>query len=374
MIKNIKSAGIFIFCLSFLGSTQAIVEKLQDRSGETKTIEVPFSYLRITTQEGSSAYVPNLSYDDGKYTFSKSTVFVPEGFYTVLGDGLAQSAIVGPLCPCIGVFVRCDSQDKALVFHAAFNDPEDIIKKIDQEFGSNVNPKDLKIKIFSKSSDDLSISPQELATEILKQKKQFDIIKEMLKERYKIEKETGIEATFWEKSIHMGLFKSADRTIFIDKMLNIYSTSLINEQIFGDGSFPANEIPVHRNENFFSFYSNINLFYVKNFLTQDKIINFSEDAVLANKVGFCRLPEYHVALPVLPFVAFGEVSTEAQLTDCLKKKFPEVLNLPSSKVVSTFNNESQKSELLNVSVQELTLDVKKEGLQAEPLDKEKNES
>lgn len=321
MTNAIKYTGALLLSLGFLGSMQGVFEKLLDRSGEVKTIEVPFPYLRITTQESNPKDVPNLSYNDGKHAFNESTVFVPEGFYAVLGAGLAQSAIVGPLCPCIGLFVRCESQEKALVFHVAFNDPEDVIVKINEEFGDHVKPEDLKIKIFSKLYDNLFDLPVKIVAEVLKQKKQFDMIKGMLSDRYTSKNGPfSVEGTFWEKGIRMGLFRTADKTIFVDKKLNTYSTSLVNEQIFGQKYFGVHMIPAKRAEEFIRLYDAINNFYIENYLKQDKKIDFTPERVLADRLSFCRLPDDHVGLEFLELIASKQITTKEEAVQFLGAK------------------------------------------------------
>ncbi len=99
------------------------------------------------------------------------------------------------------------------------------------------------------------------------------MIKAMLSDRYVSENGAfSIEGTFWEKDIRMGLFRTADKTIFI------------------------------------RLYDVLNNFYIENYLKQDKKIGFTPERVLADRLSFYRLPDDHVGLELLELIASEQIT------------------------------------------------------------------
>ena len=199
-------------------TTASTITSPLNRGGATEEIKLPFDYHHLTDEEKAHS------------------ISVPETFYTVLGNGSpVRSAIVGPLQPCVLVAVRHEKTDKALVFHVnAVNRIQDIFSIMEEEFGPSVKSEDLRVKLFTKSLKHESSEVLEAIKHTPEKQKQFFmVIFADFMEKYNFKK-SQMQAIIFSSvpSPVLSLYFRAEKSVFIDKDLNLYSISLLAERIF----------------------------------------------------------------------------------------------------------------------------------------------
>ena len=191
---------------------------LERPDGVVEKVMLPFKYRHLTPGDRDHS------------------VFVPECFYTVLGNGLPlTSAVVGSLCPCIMVAVRHEGLDKTLVFH--MNDAssaERVLEVVEKEFGDAIDGKQLRLKIFTRSVQGLpAVALAQMQTNPEVQKALVVSVSRALTGKYDLKPEQKKNSIF--SSDHAQVYSyyfEADKSVFVDKDLNVYSLSLLAERIF----------------------------------------------------------------------------------------------------------------------------------------------
>lgn len=314
MVKNNKNVAMVVMFLGGIGSIYgANIQTVRDLAGNSIKIKLPFAYQCLSTKKGGVLGKPlsNLRHTDG-HVFDDSTVFVTESFYAVLGKGLkTQSAVVGPLCPCILIAIRSESQDRAVIFHYCDKNNMDGIKKvIAKELGSDLNSDDLRLSCFScGDAETLKLVGSSVET----REKNYKNLVDDLCSYYQIKKQNVKSIFYTEECTYSGLLYGTERIVFVNSKLRTFNTSFANEELFGP-------IRTERDVGFYlegTGYDNCLAFSHRSFSEESDLIENPNKKLLP----FFRFPDAQAGLKWLPLIASGYVKDINEFEELSKKEF-----------------------------------------------------
>lgn len=341
MVKNIKNVSIAIVGFLLTGVVSAsygpppLKGKVVCFTGEEKYVELPFPYIHLSSsgQEGVPDYKRKmgLKYTDG-HIFDDSTVYLTESFCALLGRDLkAQSAVVGPLDPCILIAVRNHKEDRALILHrSGFNTMQSVIDALKEIFNlPDKDPENIKIIMFARYNEarESGANPSYITNE--KQEAFMRGLEEVFRRFY-----SSDVTSYFYKNEYEGTYLPllyAGNTIFVDKYLKLSTTAMCNERIFN--------YPYQNNGNYLekykpckeSYYNKV-LFFCHGSGVFEKDENgkskghicFADRSKLPKETKFALFPDEYAGLTWLPLIASG-----------LLKNFEEIKKIQEATFVVT---------------------------------------
>lgn len=230
MVRSLKLSILSLFfvsnalCASFYEAT------LQGVEGKSETITTRFPYHCLTAED------------------REQLLFVPEGMYARVGSACkAQSAVVGPLSPCVFVGVRSEQLDSTLAFHINDgNDGSSVTAVLDREFGADVPADSLKAVVYTNSVKGLPEGLlQQMDTSPVKQKGLLMSALTALVEKYGLKKDQITAVVFGSQQFPpvVSTYEGAARSVFVTKDLEVSSVSLLAEGIFADAPQISADLP-----------------------------------------------------------------------------------------------------------------------------------
>jgi hypothetical protein len=185
---------------------------------------LPFEYKHLTAEE------------------RQKTVWVPQWFYTVINPGSDKLAVVGPVCPCLFIALKNNSNGKIIVFHKhSDNAIQELVELAKKELKID-NPSDIEGKIFTKlfPNEEKHKADHQGRTQL----EEVKFIKDFIIGSFNIQNRTQIVANLFtddDRKFTMSEYGTAKNNIIIGRDFNPCSICMFHENIFSEMEKCSNE-------------------------------------------------------------------------------------------------------------------------------------